>query len=1188
MAYAIRSELLLATVGVLAAAPLTLEGRRSDAAVFGADTVVVYGPRQLAGSGGNGQTYVERFTPAVDPGKTYTLRIDNGTPSGSNRSSKVTVTLNGFQVVSPTEVTQQIARLDKIVALTPVDTLRMTVGTAGSQVTVTVFGTPSRYYTVFGPRTFLKSTNSPIDSTLSFSSEIGGTGTIAGLVYVVNGASDGTHRVSSGSVSVNGQSFSVGSAIGSLSAPVSVNREPNCFPQVCGPANTVRVKVSGSSGSTLAVRVMLPDSTPPMLTIAAPQPGAITNQTSLAVSGTVQDQTAVTVTVNGVPASINGTAYTATVPLANEGNNTLTVVARDVAGFHTDSTRTVVRDTQAPSFTLSGPADGLITNASSVPVSGTLADPSGTTVDVNGVPLVVQPNGSFSGQAPLVEGVNVLTVTARDAATNSLSLARTVTRDSTPPLLSVTAPEEGASTNDGSIAVSGTVVDATATTLTINGLGTALAPGGAFDATVDLVEGPNTLTLLATDAAGNTATVLRHVTRNGAVLPPDPATVAPPIDSTVATTVFDASRFLYTGSNPIQTGVAAGTIEVPRAVLMRGAVRTRSGDPIGGVEVDVQGHTELGQTLTRADGRFDLVVNGGDQLTLRYRKAGYLEVQRAVPVEWNETVTAPDVILVQVDPQVTTVDFSDPIEVARGSTVTDADGTRRATLMFEQGTTATMRLPNGTLDTVPSLGIRATEFTVGAIGRAAMPGTLPPASAYTYAVELTADQALASGATEVMFDRPVAFYVENFVGFPVGTRVPVGYYDRQAGVWRPLPDGRVIKILDVAGGAASVDVNGSGNPAGAAALDSLGITTPELERLATLYAAGQTLWRSEHTHFSIVDWNWPGGPPADALPPFLRDLFRRLSECPSQAGGSIIECENQVLGEQIGVTGTPFSLAYRSSRVPAFVPSRELLIPVSGASLPASVKRIDLEIDVGGQRVTQSFPAQPNQRYRFVWDGLDGYGRRLQGAQRLTARVGYVYDAVFQRPGSGTPAFGVTSGFPTTVNRPRGEYTFWEEHHSTIGAMDATRAGIGSWTLSAHHFYDPIGHVLHTGDGRQRGVDEIAPTIRRIAGTGATGFAGQGFAGDGGPATSAKFNWPAPTAASTSRISATIACGGSHRTVSSTRWPAGGTRRSPTVSRRLRHFLVSPLAPRLGPTAPSMWRILIICSRSIPPESSRK
>ena len=55
-----------------------------------------------------------------------------------------------------------------------------------------------------------------------------------------------------------------------------------------------------------------------------------------------------------------------------------------------------------------------------------------------------------------------------------------------------------------------------------------------------------------------------------------------------------------------------------------------------------------------------------------------------------------------------------------------------------------------------------------------MPAPLPPTSGYTYALELTADEALAAGATHVTFDPPLAFYVENFLDFPVGEVVPAG------------------------------------------------------------------------------------------------------------------------------------------------------------------------------------------------------------------------------------------------------------------------------------------------------------------------------------------------------------------------------------------------------------------------------
>src|SRR6185295_12972264 len=110
-------------------------------------------------------------------------------------------------------------------------------------------------------------------------------------------------------------------------------------------------------------------------------------------------------------------------------------------------------------------------------------------------------------------------------------------------------------------------------------------------------------------------------------------------------------------------------------------------------------------------------------------------------------------------------------------------------------TTAQFRMPGGALQPAPSrLTVRQTEYTVGALGPASMPSELPPTSGYTYYLELTADEELAAGAVGVEFNQPVVFYLENFIGFAVGSHAPVGFYDRQAGVWKGEPDGRVVKV----------------------------------------------------------------------------------------------------------------------------------------------------------------------------------------------------------------------------------------------------------------------------------------------------------------------------------------------------------------------------------------------------------
>jgi len=605
-----------------------------------------------------------------------------------------------------------------------------------------------------------------------------------------------------------------------------------------------------------------------------------------------------------------------------------------------------------------------------------------------------------------------------------------------------------------------------------------------------------------------------------AAVPPDPATVAPATDGTVATTIAASTAFLYTGNNPIQTGVAAGTIEIKRAAVLRGQVNDRDGHPISGVVITILNHPEFGQTVTRTDGMFDMAVNGGGLLTVSYEKTSYLPVQRQINAPWQDYAWLPVVVLIPVDTQVTTINLgsASQIQVHRGNIVTDADGSRQATLLFSAATTAQMVMPDGSTQPLGSLNVRASEYTVGPNGPKTMPGELPPASGYTYAVELSADEAIAAGAKQVTFSQPVYFYVDNFLNFPIGGAVPVGYYDRVKSAWIPSNNGRIIKILSISNGLADLDTDGSGQPADAGKLAALNVTDAERQQLGILYAAGKTLWRAPVTHFSIWDCNWPWGFPKDATTPDQPESENKPTPCPCEKGGSIIECQNQVLGERIGIPGTPFTLNYRSSRVPGYQTAYTVNIPVSGASVPASLKRIDLIIQVAGRRFSQSFSAATNQSYTFTWDGKDAYGRIMQGKQPLTVRIGYVYELVYLEASNGSISFGNFSdsaiSLSSSFNDNRaigGEATLWQAELRSIGGFvfDARTQGLGGWDLDIHHAYDPVGKVLLLGDGSWRSADLLgAMMITTVAGNGTWGYSG-----DGGPATSASLYSPHGVAA---------------------------------------------------------------------------
>lgn len=629
-------------------------------------------------------------------------------------------------------------------------------------------------------------------------------------------------------------------------------------------------------------------------------------------------------------------------------------------------------------------------------------------------------------------------------------------------------------------------------------------------------------------------------------LPPNPATVAPTLDTTVATNIFTANQFLYTGSNPIQTGVQLGTIEAKRAAVIHGRVLDKQSNPLPVVLVSVKDHPELGQTLSRADGQFDLVVNGGGLLALNYQLNGYLKSQRQIQTGWQDYANLDDVVLIQADTKLSTLNLNDTtqaFQVAQGSIVNDDRGSRTAELLIPQGTQASLLNPDGSTVPVNQLHLRMTEYTVGPNGPKAMPAPLPPTSSYTYAVEITPDEAIAKVAgREVIFDRPVPYYVDNFLHMPIGINVPVGYYDPDKSAWIPSPDGRVIKILSIVNGEAQVDSDGD-----AVADDggSIGMTLDERKQLAQLHVAGTSLWRVPMTHLSTYDHNYGSQctsncNPPNNLPPPKTDPTVPKPEC---VVGSIIECENQVLGETLPVTGTAFSLNYRSNRVEGRrAASNSIEIPLIGATVPDNVKNVLIEIHLAGrvfkpcppqvgspflgqsfygnlddQTCTITFDKSPlqggqptmkfsggiftpsaNLKVAFSWDGKDALGRSVQGSQDATVRIGYQYGAVYSRPSSAANNFGQSSGQAIANADPAPDVVKWQEQKITFGSWDARKQGLGAWTLNVHHAYDPQGHVLYLGKGSSQFATASVNGSMTTVATGSSPFPTRMIAGADG------------------------------------------------------------------------------------------
>ena len=340
-------------------------------------------------------------------------------------------------------------------------------------------------------------------------------------------------------------------------------------------------------------------------------------------------------------------------------------------------------DTIPPLLALTAPPDGAIlnTNLPEIRINysdiGSGVEVATLNIQANGTSLPVNcafaaTSATCTPNSPLPEGVVTLTGTLRDFAGNLSPQAQVnFTVDTTPPQLAFTAPAEGSTvgtttpTTQISYSDAGSGVDTATLSIQANGgaLGVDCSFGPASASctpTEPLAEGPATLTATLRDLAGNLspAAQVSFTIQVSVPLPPDPTSVASAVNRTVTTTLGTATEFLYTGNDPIQTGVVAGTIEARRAAVLRGQVLDRQGAPLPGVTINILNHPELDQTLSRADGRFDLAVNGGGLLTVNYEKGGFLSTQRQVDVPWQDYVLIEDVVMIAPDSQVTPVDLA--------------------------------------------------------------------------------------------------------------------------------------------------------------------------------------------------------------------------------------------------------------------------------------------------------------------------------------------------------------------------------------------------------------------------------------------------------------------------------------------------------------------------------------------------
>ncbi|MGD2088206.1 MAG: hypothetical protein PVH61_18660, partial [Candidatus Aminicenantes bacterium] len=245
------------------------------------------------------------------------------------------------------------------------------------------------------------------------------------------------------------------------------------------------------------------DSIAPQVTVNSPVSGSFFTSAEVVISGEIIDATAVSLSINGQavpPENISGNQFNHPFTLV-EGENNLTISARDAANHSSQTSLTLFLDSVNPQITVSSPSSGSVTNKDKITITGSITDAYPHQVTLSGGSA-----GSVEGELigsnfyfkdiVLSEGENTFTVVCQDRAGNSGQFNIIVVRDSQAPQLSVQQPVNGAVFSEHSVLVKGTAADDGLKEVRVNNIICPLS-NNEFSLLLNLVEGSNIIEIKA-------------------------------------------------------------------------------------------------------------------------------------------------------------------------------------------------------------------------------------------------------------------------------------------------------------------------------------------------------------------------------------------------------------------------------------------------------------------------------------------------------------------------------------------------------------------------------------------------------------------------------------------------------------------------------------------------------------------
>uniref|UniRef100_A0A8K9XHX4 Teneurin-4 n=1 Tax=Oncorhynchus mykiss TaxID=8022 RepID=A0A8K9XHX4_ONCMY len=120
---------------------------------------------------------------------------------------------------------------------------------------------------------------------------------------------------------------------------------------------------------------------------------------------------------------------------------------------------------------------------------------------------------------------------------------------------------------------------------------------------------------------------------------------------------YDRVRFLV-GRDSTHVIPGANLFDGSHACVIRGQVVTSDGTPLVGVNISFINNPAYGYTITRQDGSFDLVTNGGVAIALRFERAPFITQEHTLWLPWGRFFVMDTIVMRHEENEIPSCDVS--------------------------------------------------------------------------------------------------------------------------------------------------------------------------------------------------------------------------------------------------------------------------------------------------------------------------------------------------------------------------------------------------------------------------------------------------------------------------------------------------------------------------------------------------